>query len=240
MIAKDKEYWNEQRFINGLIHDNNQKTKILDKEIEGFYQLLGNITPTSKKLKNKNFDEIIKKKYHFINNNRDNNIRDLVYIHEKLNNLENKLNEVSRVIQARNTIYHDIPCLWPLSGDEGYKTSGFGFRISPVTHTRQFHLGVDIAGYAGTSIISAANGIVIFSGEKTGYGKCIIIKHKYGYKTVYAHNKELLVKEGQKVLRGEKIALLGNTGFSTGNHLHFEVRVNDKAVDPWPFITTEI
>ena len=83
-------------------------------------------------------------------------------------------------------------------------------------------------------------GTVTFAGLKTGYGYTVTIRHKYGFTTLYAHNSHVLVYNGQKVRKGQKIALLGRSGRATGFHLHFEIRINNVPVDPWPFITTEI
>lgn len=118
----------------------------------------------------------------------------------------------------------------------GKITSKFGYRINPITHRRQFHEGLDIANKQGTNIIAAGTGIVTFSGRKSGYGKSIIISHGYGYRSVYAHNKDNLVKVGQKVNKGDIIAKMGSTGRSTGPHVHFEVHYKGNKIDPQKFL----
>lgn len=113
---------------------------------------------------------------------------------------------------------------WPVKGkiSRGFKYNG------PV-----FHTGIDIMGTKGTPIKSAASGVVIYTGdEMSGYGNMIIIKHDFGFTSVYAHNRVNLVKVGNNVTQGEIIAELGNTGRSTGPHLHFEIRKDKKPVDP--------
>ncbi len=110
---------------------------------------------------------------------------------------------------------------WPL---RGRLTSGFGTRKDPFSTRRQFHCGIDISADIGKKIRASAGGEVIFSGWKHGYGKVVIIRHKYGYITVYAHNSRNLVKRGSRVKRGDLISLSGNTGAVTGAHLHFEIR----------------
>lgn len=118
--------------------------------------------------------------------------------------------------------------IWPLKGK---LTSGFGFR------SKAKHDGIDIAAPKGTKILAAAGGKVIFSGwGPTGYGKIVIIKHSNKYVTVYAHNHKNFVENGRTVKRGEKIALVGDTGRATGHHLHFELRVNRIPVNPLPFL----
>ncbi len=129
-----------------------------------------------------------------------------------------------------------VPSIWPV---KGWITSGFGYRISPFTHTLQFHEGVDIANAPGTPIIAPAEGYVLYTGWAHGYGNVIIIGHGYGISTVYGHLQKILVKQGQHVYRGEVIALLGSTGRSTGPHLHYEVRVNGVPVNPLNYIIEE-
>ena len=114
----------------------------------------------------------------------------------------------------------------------GRITSPFGYRISPINRKKEFHSGIDIANKTNTDVIAAGGGIVTFANYNGGYGRMIIISHGYGYTSVYAHNSKLLVKVGDKVSKGDSIAKMGSTGRSTGPHLHFEIRVHGKAVDP--------
>jgi murein DD-endopeptidase MepM/ murein hydrolase activator NlpD len=121
------------------------------------------------------------------------------------------------------------PDKWPVSGRI---TSKFGYRIHPISGKRQFHDGLDIANDSGTKIVAAGSGIVTYSGWNGGYGRVIIISHGYGYKSVYAHNRKNLVEVGERVKKGQVIAELGNTGRSTGPHLHFEVYYKGNKIDP--------
>lgn len=114
----------------------------------------------------------------------------------------------------------------------GWVTSTFGYRMSPFTGKRELHRGLDIAARKGTAILSPAEGRVRSVSEHRALGKAIVIRHGYGIETVYGHLSEIQVKPGQVVKRGEKIALMGNTGRSTGPHLHYQVQVNGVPVDP--------
>jgi murein DD-endopeptidase MepM/ murein hydrolase activator NlpD len=118
----------------------------------------------------------------------------------------------------------------------GYYTSGFGTRRAPFGGKVKMHEGVDIANHPGTPIKATADGVVTFSNTKAGYGQTVIVDHGYGLQTWYAHTRKILVKNGQKVRRGDTIALLGSTGRSTGPHCHYEVRVNGIPVDPLSYI----
>ncbi|PLX95040.1 MAG: hypothetical protein C0621_04635 [Desulfuromonas sp.] len=119
---------------------------------------------------------------------------------------------------------------------KGWMTSGFGMRNSPFTGKRKMHEGVDIAARTGTPIYASADGIVSRSETAVGYGKLVVIDHGYGYKTYYGHNSKLFVKVGQRVKRGDKIAAVGNTGTSTGSHVHYEVRLNNVPINPKKFL----
>ena len=118
----------------------------------------------------------------------------------------------------------------------GYYTSGFGTRRAPFGGKVKMHEGVDIANHPGTPIKATADGVVTFANTKAGYGQTVILDHGYGLQTWYAHTHAILVKNGQKIRRGDTIALLGSTGRSTGPHCHYEVRVNGIPVDPLSYI----
>jgi murein DD-endopeptidase MepM/ murein hydrolase activator NlpD len=125
------------------------------------------------------------------------------------------------------------PAIWPA---KGWLTSRFGNRISPFTHRRQFHAGLDIAAARGTEIVATADAKVAFVGPRGPLGNAVILDHGYGVRTMYGHTNETFVKRGEKVHRGQKIATVGNTGRSTGPHLHYVVEVNGKARNPLDYI----
>ncbi len=118
----------------------------------------------------------------------------------------------------------------------GYMSSRFGSRTDPFTGRRAFHKGVDFAGREGAEVVAVASGLVIWSGERYGYGELVEINHGNGYVTRYAHNVDNLVAVGDTVRRGQVIARMGDTGRATGPNLHFEVLLNDKPVDPLTYI----
>ncbi|WP_171126548.1 MULTISPECIES: DUF5930 domain-containing protein [unclassified Ruegeria] len=115
-------------------------------------------------------------------------------------------------------------------------TSGYGTRRDPKTGGRRMHNGADFAGAHGTDIFATADGVVTHAGWQSGFGRLVKIKHAFGIETLYAHNTKIKVKVGQRVSRGDHIADMGSTGRSTGTHLHYEVRVNGKPVNPMTYI----
>ena len=116
------------------------------------------------------------------------------------------------------------------------QTSVYGYRRDPKTGGRRLHKGSDFAGRTGTDIFATADGVVTHAGWQSGYGKLVIIRHAFGIETRYAHNSNIRVKVGQRVSRGDHISDMGNTGRSTGTHLHYEVRVNGNPVNPMIYI----
>jgi murein DD-endopeptidase MepM/ murein hydrolase activator NlpD len=124
------------------------------------------------------------------------------------------------------------PSAWPV---HGWLTSRFGYRVSPFSGRREFHRGIDISARINTPVTAPADGTVSSVRRDRFSGRVVGLNHSYGLDTIYAHLQKVLVKEGQTVKRGEVIALVGNTGRSTGPHLHYEVRLNGIPVDPLRF-----
>jgi murein DD-endopeptidase MepM/ murein hydrolase activator NlpD len=119
----------------------------------------------------------------------------------------------------------------------GKATSGFGSRKDPFNSMRtEFHKGIDLGCRIGTKVHAARSGEVIYTGYEEGYGNIVIVEHEFGYKSYYGHLSKMLVKKGDTVKSGSLIALSGNTGRSTGPHLHFEIRKNGKALNPMTFL----
>ena len=164
------------------------------------------------------------------------------YYHEK-NTRENSHRETQEELNKVNKIAERIEKTYSKNKEKfilplrGIISSRFGYRRDPFFGDIRWHNGIDIAAPEGTKIRAATGGEVVFSGKKHGYGNVVIIKDSHGIETIYAHNRENLVKVGEKVKPGDVIAKVGETGRSTGPHLHFEVRINNKPVDPMNYIS---
>ncbi len=142
--------------------------------------------------------------------------------------------ELIKLLEKKRNLLASTPSVKPIGG--GWITSKFGYRTSPFTGRKEFHSGLDISNKSGTEIIATANGKISYAARKMYIGNLVTIDHGYGRVTKYGHLLKILVKQGQKVKRGDVIALLGNTGRSTGPHVHYEVRINGTPVNPLKYI----
>jgi murein DD-endopeptidase MepM/ murein hydrolase activator NlpD len=146
---------------------------------------------------------------------------------------EESLSELEKLLQSKKDMLAHTPSIWPA---HGWVTSGFGFRTNPFTTLTQMHEGLDIANRIGTPVIAPSDGIVSDTGKDSAYGNFIVISHGFGINSRFLHLNRILVRPGQRVKRGDKIAEVGTTGKSTGPHLHYEVRVNGIPVNPLRYI----
>ena len=153
-------------------------------------------------------------------------------IHQK-----GKFESLLKSLEDQQNLLASTPAIRPISrGEKSWVTSSFGYRVSPFTGQREFHQGFDISTRMGTPILATADGVVTFIGKKGFLGNTIIIDHGHGMVTRYGHCSKFLKKRGEKVKRWEPIALVGNTGRSTGPHVHYEVRLNGIPVNPYKYI----
>lgn len=141
--------------------------------------------------------------------------------------------EIQGILNDQRSLLAAKPVGWPV---KGWLTSSFGMRRDPFNGKRKMHEGLDIAARTGTAVIATADGIVSSIRTEPGYGKVVIVDHGYGYRTIYGHNSRYYVKVGQRVRRGERIAAVGNTGRSTGSHVHYEIRLNGVPVNPHKYL----
>ncbi len=149
---------------------------------------------------------------------------------------EQSLQELQAYFQDQKSLLASVPSVWPT---RGWVTSDFGSRPDPYTAQQVMHAGLDIAGPHGKEVVSPADGTVVFAGLEGGYGNVLVVDHGYGIKTRYGHLSSIKVKAGERIKRYDAIATLGNTGRSTGPHLHYEVRVNGIPQNPRKFIVDD-
>lgn len=147
---------------------------------------------------------------------------------------EARLSELQVFYLAQSALIAATPSLIPING---WVSSSFGYRRHPYDGSYRLHSGVDLVAEPGTPVRAPADGVVIFSGSKSGYGKVVVIDHGYGIRTLYGHASKLFVNPGERLRRGQKIAEVGSTGMSTGPHLHYEIRKNGNPVNPAAFFS---
>lgn len=150
-------------------------------------------------------------------------------LRELLQGLESRLRHVRTDVDKRNALAAATPSIWPA---HGWLSSGMGSRRDPIDGGRDFHPGLDISADFGSPVYATADGTVRHAAREGGYGNLIILDHGYGLETRYGHLSRYQVRPGDKVKRGDVVGLVGSTGRSTGSHLHYEVRVNGRLLNP--------
>lgn len=151
--------------------------------------------------------------------------------------LGESFDRLDEVLRARERILASTPSGLPV---DGFFSEAYGWRDDPITGNREFHQGVDIVAPHGTTVRAAADGVVTTAGRMAGYGKMLQVSHGYGYATRYGHLSEILVKPGQRILRGDAIGRVGSTGRSTGPHLHYEIFKSGRRVNPYRYVASRI
>jgi murein DD-endopeptidase MepM/ murein hydrolase activator NlpD len=155
-----------------------------------------------------------------------------------LSNSVDSIVEIGRLLDTQGALLTEIPSIWPVRGGVGHITMFFGQNIHPIHGQYYIHRGIDIATHRfGDPVVATAVGMVVTAEYTYDYGNYILIRHRHGYYTRYAHLQSFRVHVGQRVQQGEVIGYIGSTGISTGPHLHYEVHVGSDVVDPYRYIT---
>jgi murein DD-endopeptidase MepM/ murein hydrolase activator NlpD len=160
----------------------------------------------------------------------------LAAMEQNLTSLTDRSTKLEDFYRDQSVLLSSTPSIWPV---RGYLSASFGNRLDPFTGQRDFHSGIDVSTPIGTKIFAPADGVVVSAAAQGAYGNSIVIDHGYGVVTRYGHMEGYAVKPGQKIRRGDLIGYVGNTGRSTGPHLHYEVWVRDQAQNPIHFILDE-
>lgn len=167
-------------------------------------------------------------------------VNELRNIQGVLKNSQESLQKVKGLLDSHGDLLVDLPTFWPIERGDGRITNYFGPEMHPFTQQWYLHKGVDIAYRRGKEVVTAANGKVVERKyDAMGFGNYIVIRHSYGFATKYAHLDNVYVEEGDEVTQGQIIGTMGNTGLSTGPHLHFEVRIGSQVVDPERFLSVQ-
>jgi len=158
---------------------------------------------------------------------------DMEVLREQIDAAMQSVSEIRSYIAEQKDIHLATPVGWPA---EGRLSSSYGYRNHPVHEERKFHTGVDISVPSGSAVKATANGIISFAGWTENSGIVVVAEHGHGFRTAYAHNRKALVRVGQRIARGDAIAMSGSTGVSTGPHVHYEIWRNGRPTDPVGFL----
>lgn len=153
-----------------------------------------------------------------------------------LSETQNVLGQTRSLLATTESYLRDVPHFWPVVNGLGVVTMEYGPNLHPFTGQWYLHKGFDIAGPVGLPLVATADGVVVESAFDLGYGNNIVIRHRYGFYTRYAHLNQVFVREGQRVSQGERIGTLGASGMVSGPHLHLEVIIGNEVLDPAPFL----
>jgi murein DD-endopeptidase MepM/ murein hydrolase activator NlpD len=156
-------------------------------------------------------------------------------LHDLLQGIESRLRSVSSDVDRRNALAASTPSIWPT---QGWLTSGTGGRSDPFTGEADYHPGLDISADRGTPVYATADGVVSQASFAGAYGNLVVIDHRFGIETRYGHLSAFRIQPGQTVSRGDLIGTVGATGRATGPHLHYEVRVSGRILNPLQFLLT--
>ncbi len=166
---------------------------------------------------------------------------DIRQLNSYLESAVQPIEQIGKMLESQGTLFTDIPNIWPIRGGIGYVSQPFGQTLHPITGQWYIHKGLDLSmGRSGDSIVATANGQVVSVGYDFSFGNFVIIKHKHGIYTRYAHMQTARVKKGEFVSQRQVIGTIGNTGITTGPHLHYEIHIGSDVVDPSKYVNVKL
>lgn len=225
----------------------NQINKVLGKvesDDDSLLRVIAELKPLPKEIREAGFGGVDRYK-NFLGMKNSSKIinvfKDADQIKQKINIQEKSFDDIQKLIKYKNEYYASKPGIRPMYKSSVLRISSpFGYRFHPIFHKRLFHSGIDLAARIGTKVFATGAGVVERATDVRGYGNMIEINHHFGFQTIYGHLKRIIVHEGEKVHRGQLIGYSGSTGNSTGPHLHYEIRKNNKPVNPIHYYINDI
>ncbi|MCE1166681.1 MAG: M23 family metallopeptidase [Sphingobacteriia bacterium] len=228
----------QYQILNDRMEQMNKVLTDIEKRDDNMYRMIFEAEPVPSNIRNAGIGGV--DRYARLEGYKNSDL--LINTTKKLDKIAGRLyaqsrsfDELYKLVKQKDKLLTNIPAIQPISNRYlKYISSYFGYRIHPIFKTRIFHEGLDFTAAIGTPVYATGDGKVIEAARdiRDGYGKKVIIDHGFGYRTVYAHLNNFNVKPGQMVKRGETIGQVGNTGLSTGPHLHYEVNYNGRKVNP--------
>ncbi len=237
LIRENNQLLFQYEILNNKIVNLENVLGDIEKRDDNIYRTIFNAEPIPKSIRDAGFGGV--NKYEYLEGydhsrivtetaKRLDQLTKAVYVQSK------SFDEIIKLAKNREDQLASIPAIQPISNRDLTRTaSGWGYRIHPIYKIRRFHYGMDFTASTGTEVYATGDGeVILVEYSRRGYGNQIIIDHGYGYKTLYAHMSGFNVKLGQQVKRGDVIGFVGSTGLSTAPHLHYEVHLNNKKVNP--------
>ena len=217
----------------------NQLNELRNRDIEIYRAMYGVEPPKPINFKGSDYSELMKMSHgKFVKRLHEK----MDYMKEMSKQQESSYKMLAKLISKNEKMVNSIPAIMPVANKELRRlASGFGYRMDPFYHTASFHAGMDFTADVGTEIYATGDGVVLaVKNDGWGYGNHIIVNHGFGYTTLYGHLSRFAVRPGTKVSRGQLIGYVGNTGRSTGPHLHYEVRKNNNPLNPAFFYRNDL
>ncbi|MFO8128635.1 MAG: M23 family metallopeptidase [Bacteroidales bacterium] len=236
MLKRENEQYSLQfQILNDRIDNMNAVLADMQERDDNIYRVIFEAEPIPWEVRNAGIGGV--DKYAKIDGYRNSEV--IIETTKKLDRLNSQIvvqsrsfDEVFKMARNKAEMMACIPAIQPIEKGKGRIVSGYGMRFHPILKYRRMHYGIDITAQYGTPIYATGDGIIKFSGRKGGYGNTCIVDHGYGYQTLYGHMKNISVKRGQHVKRGEIIGYVGNSGLSVAPHVHYEIIYNKKKVNP--------
>lgn len=234
----------QYEILQGKLKQVEKVVQVLEDRDDNIYRVIFEAEPIPKDVRNAGFGGI--NRYKHLENYDYGKL--MIETTKKLDILSKQLyiqsksyDELTKSVNSKGKMLASIPAIQPVDSRRVRGAiSGFGYRIHPIYKIKKMHKGIDFSAPVGTPIYATGDGIVAAQGNERGYGNRVVINHGYGYSTLYAHMSRFKVKKGQRINRGDIIGYVGNTGHSTGPHLHYEVYKNGKAVNPMNFFFNDL
>jgi len=242
---KLEQYSMQYEMMNQQVEKLNKVVNNLERRDKNIYRVIFEAEPIPKNVRDAGFGGIERYDHLKHHNNKkvvENAANQIEVLSKELSVLNDSYNELAKLANNKKEMLNSIPAIQPVKNNDLNRiASGFGNRVHPIYKTKKFHSGLDFTASPGTKVFATGEGKVVEAEySRRGYGNRLVIQHGYGYKTMYCHLKKFHVKEGEKIKRGELVAEVGNTGLSTGPHLHYEVIKNNKAIDPINFFHNDL
>ncbi|MEI7594756.1 MAG: M23 family metallopeptidase [Bacteroidota bacterium] len=244
VLKKEIELYKYQfKVMNDRINKLSLVSKDLESRDDNIYRMIFEAEPVPKSVRNAGYggaDKYEKLQGYSNSDLLEETTKKIDKLSRQLYVQSKSFDEIFDLVKNKTKMLASIPAILPVSLKRASIVSGYGYRIHPIFKAMRMHTGIDIAAAKGTPVYASGDGVVVGSGQDSGYGIAVNINHGYGYRTKYAHLSKAAVRQGQRVKRGDLIGYIGSTGLSTAPHLHYEVLKNGSTINPVNYFYMDI